>query len=82
MSKILLKNDPNMFVLFEDESGRALMTVTVGGVAMSDVTVQLTGDEARELAADEDKAVELARQIATRTSVFEERRLRPAVLPR
>jgi len=48
---------------------------------MAAVTIELTADEARELADDEAKAIELARHVATKTSVFEERRIRPAVLP-
>lgn len=81
MSTILLQNNPHMFVLFVDDRNRHLLTVTTGGVAMTEVTIELTAEEARDLAGDEAKAIALARQVATKTSVFEERRVRPARLP-
>lgn len=72
---VLLQHDARMFVLFRDREGRHLLTVAAGGVAMTDVTIALTVQEAGDL------AVALARQVATRTSVFEERRIRPAIWP-
>ena len=81
MNRILLQNNSEMFTIFEDGRGRTLMTVAVGGVAMSEVTIQPTEDEAHDLATDEGKAITLSRQVSTRTSIFEERRIRPAVSP-
>ncbi|PZU79341.1 MAG: hypothetical protein DI530_08865 [Sphingomonas sp.] len=78
---VLLRHDARMFVLFHDREGRHLLTVAAGGVVMTDVTIELTVQEAGDLAGDEAKAVTLARQVATRTSVFEERRIRPAIWP-
>ena len=80
-STILLQNDPHLFVLFVDDRGRHLLTVTTGGVAMAGAAIEMTAAEARDLAGDEATAIELARRVATKTSVFEERRVRPAVLP-
>ncbi len=78
---ILLQNNPHMFVLFVDDRDRHLLTVTTGGVAMAGATIEVTAAEARDLAGNKAKAIELARRVATKTSVFEERRVRPARLP-
>lgn len=77
---ILISNARHMFQVFSARS-KYYMNVTVGGVALYDVTVTLTSEEVELFRKDDNLAIALAADIATRTSAYEGRLVHPAIVP-
>lgn len=77
---ILITDADRTYAVF-DRDGRWYMTVTVGGVAMYDVTVRLEDDEVALMRRDRNWATALAADIATRTSACVTRSVTPSIDP-
>lgn len=77
---ILYRNADWMFTLFRHD-GRDLVTVVAGGVGMYEITVRLSAQEMAVLCVDEASAIALARDVATRTAAYADRRVSPPVYP-
>lgn len=77
---ILYRNADWMFTLFR-QGERDLMTVVAGGVGLYDVTIRLSEEEMTALCADPAHAIALARDVATRTAAYADRRVSPPVDP-
>ena len=77
---IIMRNRPFMFTVFSHGSEN-LMTVTAGGVAQYEITVRVSEDDVRQFQLDENKAIALAKDVATRTSAYSDRLVTPSVDP-
>ena len=77
---ILMSSNRYMFDVFE-VNGHHYMTVTTGGVAQYDITINLTKAEVDSFAEDENKAIALSIDVVTRTAAYEDRLVRPSIDP-
>lgn len=77
---ILLRNVNYMFTVFTKDD-RYYMTVVVGGVGMYDLTVQVTQQEVEDFRRDPNKAIVLAKDVATRTAAYADRLIDPSIDP-
>jgi len=77
---IWITNAPHMFQVFDAEQ-QFYMTITVGGVAQYDVTVTLSPEEFATFRKDENLAIALAADVATRMSAYEARMVKPSINP-
>ena len=78
--QVLIRNPNQMFDVFEKD-GQIYMTAMTGGVAMYDVTIMLTDEEHRAAMADEGFALDLARRLSHDPKAFEDRLIRPPIVP-
>jgi hypothetical protein len=69
-----------MFTVFS-QGDVYLMTVVAGGVAQYEITITVPAEDVESFRRDENKAIALAKDVATRTSAYEDRMIRPAVDP-
>lgn len=77
---ILSRNRAYMFTVFT-RGDEYLMTVVAGGVAMYEITIRLSEKDVRYFAEDENRAIALAKGVATRTDAYRDRLVMPAVDP-
>ena len=77
---ILLSSDRHMFDVFALD-GVHYLTVTTGGVGQYDVTIRLTEREVDSFRLDENKAIAMAIDVATRTSAYAGRIVHPPLDP-
>jgi len=77
---ILMLNRDKMFTIFSKDDQFYLTSVT-GGVAQYGITILLSEEEARMLAADPERAEKLAYRLNGAPDAFEDRRVRPSIAP-
>lgn len=77
---ILSSDDRRMFTVFTMDE-HVYMNVAVGGVAQYEVTVRLSEAELAVFGQDPNLAIALATHVATRTSAYENRIVRPSIDP-
>ena len=68
---IIMRNKPHMFTIFSRDNDH-FMTAVAGGIARYDLTIKLSQADVSYLAADENKAIALARDLITRTGAYTE----------
>ena len=77
---IVMRNRDFMFTVFS-RGDEYLMTVTAGGVAQYEISVRVPEGDVRQFQADENKAIALAKDVATRTAAYQDRIVTPSVDP-
>ena len=77
---IVMRNRAFMFTVFQRADG-FYMTVTAGGVAQYDITIRLDEDAVRRFETNENEAIALAKDVATRTAAYQDRLISPSIDP-
>lgn len=77
---IIYRNRDYMFTLFELD-GQAYLTVVAGGVAQYEITIKIPSEDLEVFQKDENKLIALAKDVATRTTAYEDRLIKPSIDP-
>lgn len=77
---IIYRNRDYMFTLFELD-GQAYLTVVAGGVAQYEITIKIPSEDLEVFQKDENKLIALAKDVATRTTAYEDRLVKPSIDP-
>lgn len=77
---ILIRNRDYMFTVFS-VGEEYFLTVVAGGVAQYEITVRVAPADVEAFRSDENKAIALAKDVATRTDAYEDRLVRPSIDP-